>query len=85
MLTAMTGFGQQMSWDQDSIIPKGHQMSMRDALHIVSIGTLSKVMLPDWSLKLTKHLQSIKIAYEELRVQKFQRISRAAINEALSL
>jgi hypothetical protein len=61
-----------MTWHQDSIIPKGHQMSMRDALHLVSTGTLQKVMLPDWSLKLTKHLQSIKIAYEELQVQRLQ-------------
>ena len=65
----MTGFGQQMSWHQEDIIAKGHQMSMRDALHIVSVGTLEKVMLPGWSLNLTKHLQSIKIAYEELQVR----------------
>ena len=63
------GFGQKMSWHQDSIIPKGHRMSMKDALHLVSIGTPAMIMLPGWSLNLTKHLQSIKIAYEELRVQ----------------
>ena len=45
-------------------------MSMKDALHLVSTGTIAKIMLPDWSLKLTKHLQSIKIAYEELQVQR---------------
>jgi hypothetical protein len=59
-----------MSWHQENIIPKGHQMSMKEALHMVSIGTPAKVMLPGWSLKLTKHLQSIKIAYEELQVQR---------------
>jgi len=43
-------------------------MSMKEALHLVSVGTTAKIALPDWSLKLTKHLQSIKIAYEELQM-----------------
>ena len=43
-------------------------MSMKNALHIVSTGTVTKGMLPDWSLKLTKYLQSVKIAYDELQV-----------------
>ena len=42
---------------------------MKDALHLVSTGTLELIMLPDWSLNLTKELRSIKIAYEELKVR----------------
>ena len=59
-----------MSWHEERIIPKGHQMSMKDALRLVSTGTSAKILLPDWSLKLTKHLQSIEIAYEELQVHR---------------
>ena len=70
-----------MSWHQDKTIPKGHEMSMKDALHLVSMGVSAKVMLPDWSLKLTKHLQSIRIAYEELRVQIFALFSEKAIRK----
>ena len=70
-----------MSWHQDKTIPKGHQMSMKDALHLVSMGITAKVMLPDWSLKLTKHLQSIRIAYEELRVQRFAFFSEKIIKK----
>ena len=58
-----------MSWHEDKIIPKGHQMSMKNALQVVSMGIFFKLMLPDWILKLTKRLQTIRIAYNELPVQ----------------
>ncbi|KAF8804431.1 cytochrome P450 [Phlegmacium glaucopus] len=64
----VAGFGQKMSWHEETTIPKGHQMSMKDALHIVSTETMVKVMFPDWALGLTKRLQSVKIAYEELQM-----------------
>ena len=57
-----------MSWSEDTIKPKGHQMSMQEALHIVSTGTFFRVMLPDWVLNLTKRTEAIKIAFEELQV-----------------
>ena len=65
----ITGFGQQMSWNEDMIIPKGHRMSMNEALHIVSTGTFFRALFPDWILKLTKRLDSIRVAFEELQVQ----------------
>ena len=65
-----TGFGHPISWHEDNIIPKGHQMSMKDALHIISRESRFKIILPDWSLNLTKELQKVKVAYEELQVQK---------------
>ena len=58
-----------MSWHEDKIIPKGHQMSMKNALQVISTGTFFKLILPDWSLKLTKRLQTIRMAFEELQVQ----------------
>ena len=65
----ITGFGQKNSWNEDTIIPMGHQMSMNEALHIVSTGIFLRTLLPDWILKLTKRLDSIRIAFEELQVQ----------------
>ena len=59
-----------MSWNEDTIIPKGHQMSMNEALHIVSTGTFIRLLLPDWILNLTKRLKSIRVAFEELQVYK---------------
>ena len=65
----MSGFGQKMSWNEDTIILKGHQMSMNEALHIVSAGTFIRLLLPDWILNRTKRLKSIRVAFEELQVQ----------------
>ena len=58
-----------MSWNEAKIIPKGHLMSMNEALHIVCTGTFIRVLFPDWILKLTKRLDSIRVAFEELQVQ----------------
>ena len=58
-----------MSWNEVKNIPKGHQMSMNEALHIVCTGTFIRLLLPDWILKLTKRLDSIRVAFEELQVQ----------------
>ena len=69
-----------MTWHQDMNIPDGHRMSMKDALYLVSKGTAAKVMLPNWSLKLTKHLRSIKIAYEELQVQRLHSFTKGLFN-----
>jgi hypothetical protein len=58
-----------MSWNEDKIIPKGRRMSMNEALHIVCTGIFIRALFPDWILKLTKQLDSIRIAFEELPVQ----------------
>ena len=68
-----------MSWHEDKTIPNGHQMSMKDAVRLVSTGTSAKILLPDWSFKLTKHLQSIKIAYEELQVQRLHSFTKGPV------
>ena len=79
------GFGQKMSWHEDKTIPKGHRMSMKDALHLVSTGTPVKVMLPDWSLKFTKYTQNIKIAYDELQVQRLHSFMKGPLKINLIL
>ena len=74
-----------MTWHEDRSIPKGHQMSMKDALNLVSKGTPVKVIFPDWSLKLTKHLRSIKVAYEELKVQRLHSFAKGPLKMNLIL
>ena len=63
-------FGKEMTWNEDTtVIPEGHQVTMKDALHVVSSGIFAKIIFPDWSLQLTKRLQIIKISFEEFQVQ----------------
>ena len=66
----ITAFGKEMTWNEDkTVMPKGHQVTMKDALHVVSSGIFAKIIFPDWSLQLTKRLQIIKISFEEFQVQ----------------
>ena len=65
----VTGFGHQILWNKAKIIPKGCQMSMNKAFHIVCTSTFIRILFPDWILKLMKRLDSIRIAFEELQVQ----------------
>lgn len=44
-------------------------MSMKKALQVVSTGIFFKIMLPEWGLGLTKKLETIKIAFDELQVR----------------
>ncbi|OAX33187.1 cytochrome P450 [Rhizopogon vinicolor AM-OR11-026] len=48
------GFGRPISWKEDSVIPSGHQMTFRDALHATLQGIILKVLLPTWAMGFTK-------------------------------
>ena len=69
MLTIIA-FGQPISWQDNTTIPKGHQMSMKDTLHSAchAATIFARTTLPDWVLTLTNQLQTIKMTFEELQV-----------------
>ena len=63
------GFGRSVSWKEDgAIIPPGHKMTYKDALHITTNDFLLKVVVPGWALSLTPRLRKVKLAFEELHV-----------------
>ena len=66
---ATWGFGREISWKEDSIIPSGHQITFKNALHIVSTEVLIKLIVPDIALGLTKKFRDVRLAFNELRVQ----------------
>ena len=68
MLTRDEGFGRKVSWEDDAIIPSGHQMAFKEALHIVSTGIVTKMIVPNWALGFTQQLREIRLAFEELQV-----------------
>jgi hypothetical protein len=63
-----TGFGQKISWEEDKVIPIGHTMSFKDALHVVSTDVFLKLVFPNWAMGLTPRLRRIRAAFEELEV-----------------
>ncbi|PCH40911.1 cytochrome P450 [Wolfiporia cocos MD-104 SS10] len=44
------GFGQQISWIDDNILPAGHAMKFKDAMHVTSENIILKAIFPEWVL-----------------------------------
>ncbi|KAF8811212.1 cytochrome P450 [Phlegmacium glaucopus] len=62
-------FGRSVSWkEEDTIIPPGHTMSYKQALHIVTNDFIFKLLVPSWALGLTARLQKVKVGFEELHM-----------------
>jgi hypothetical protein len=62
------GFGRKISFADDTKIPPGHEMSFKDALHIVSTDMVLPVVVPSWAMGLTERLRKANLAMKELRV-----------------
>jgi len=60
------GFGRKISWKDDDSTPTGHQLTFKNALHIVTTDIFLKLIVPDRALGLTKRLRDVKLAFEEL-------------------
>jgi hypothetical protein len=50
------------------VVPSGHRMTFKDALHIVSTNIALKIILPNWAMNLTKHTRKVALAFTELKV-----------------
>ncbi len=57
-----------MTWTSDLVVPPGHQMTFKDALHILSANLFQKIMTPDWAKNLIKHSRNVELAFREMKV-----------------
>ncbi|EIM88971.1 cytochrome P450 [Stereum hirsutum FP-91666 SS1] len=62
----VAGFGRKVSWKDDTVVPPGYTMSFKEALHVVSTGTIVKAIVPNWAMGLTKHFRHVRDAFKEL-------------------
>jgi hypothetical protein len=67
----MVGFGRQVTWTSDLVVPPGHLMTFKDALHILSTDVMLKIILPDWAKNLTERTRKVHLAFSEMRVCAF--------------
>ncbi|KAF8474413.1 614/534 cytochrome P450 [Russula ochroleuca] len=56
-----------MTWTTDLVVPPGHQMTFKDALHILSTNLILKIALPDWAKYCSKHARKIDLTSTELK------------------
>ncbi|KAI9438702.1 cytochrome P450 [Lactarius indigo] len=61
------GFGRRVTWTSDLIVPPGHQMTFKDALHILSANLGLKIVLPNWATNITAHTRKVNLAFNELK------------------
>jgi hypothetical protein len=57
-----------MTWTSDLAVPPGHQMTFKDALHILSSNLILRIVLPRWAKHFSKHARKIDLASKELKV-----------------
>jgi hypothetical protein len=57
-----------VTWTTDLVVPPGHEMTFKDALHISSTNLALKIVLPDWAKNVTKHTRKVQLAFTELKV-----------------
>jgi hypothetical protein len=69
------GFGRKISWQEDAIIPPGHQLTFKDALRTVSTHIVLKLVIPNWAFGLTQRFREIRLAFDELEVFKLNPVS----------
>ena len=63
------GFGRRITWSSDLIVPPGHQMTFKDALHTLASNLLLKMGgAPSWAMNLTGRTRRVNLAFDELKV-----------------
>ncbi|KAH7923074.1 cytochrome P450 [Leucogyrophana mollusca] len=78
------GFGRRISWKEDAVIPNGHQMTFKDALHFVTTDLLTKLLVPKWAFGLTKRWRRTRLAFDELERYLLEMIHERRVAEKKS-
>ncbi|KAF8503883.1 cytochrome P450 [Hysterangium stoloniferum] len=60
------GFGRRIPWVDDKAASPGHQLSFKDAVHIVSKHLQVAIVVPRWAYRFSKFLKSVGLALDEL-------------------
>ncbi|OBZ67577.1 hypothetical protein A0H81_12404 [Grifola frondosa] len=68
LVIGIAGFGQRATWTGGEVVPAGHSMTFKDALHEVSTRVHMKLILPNWVLNWgpTETIRHFKLAYDNL-------------------
>jgi len=66
-IIGVAGFGRRVTWTSDIVVPPGHRMTFKDALHILSTNVILKIALPNWAKNATKQTRKLDLAFTELK------------------
>ncbi len=71
MVLGIAGFGKDMSWKSESVIPPGHKMAFAHALGLVSNAIIIRFLVPGWAMGMTQRLRDVRTGFDELGVRAF--------------
>ncbi|KAI9449693.1 cytochrome P450 [Russula earlei] len=60
-------FGRRVTWADDLTVPPGHQLTFKDAFHVLSTNLIMKIILPDWAKNITDRTRKVHLAFVELK------------------
>ncbi|KAK0466861.1 cytochrome P450 [Desarmillaria tabescens] len=63
---SVAGFGHEMDWQVDTVVPGTHMMSFHDTLHLASTGMVLKLSIPSWAMGLMRQWARVRVAFDEL-------------------
>ncbi len=69
MVLGIAGFGKEMSWKTESVIPPGHKMDFARTLGLVSSSVITQFLVPSWAMGLTQHLRDARTGFDEIGVR----------------
>ena len=69
MILSIAGFGRPMTWSSDTYVPQGHRMNFTQAIYTVATNIILKLVTPPFMRKISKKVNQVYIAFEELGVR----------------
>lgn len=79
------GFGQRFSWlDDESVPPKGHRMTFKQALHTLSAELITVLAVPQWVMGISSRLRTVRLSIEEVQVCLFHSLDVILLQRSLA-
>ena len=72
--TGTLGFGQQTSQKDDHIIPEGHMMTFKEAVHKLSVELVTAFIVPRWAMGINEKLRTTRLSIDEMHVRRSGRL-----------
>nr|BAL05139.1 cytochrome P450 [Phanerodontia chrysosporium] len=85
-VVAASAFGRRIPWTEGGLAPPGHHMSFKEALHIVSTGTVIKAVLPKWLLNLgpSQYIREVRDAFREMEAYMREMVTENMLDDTKS-
>ncbi|OSX58093.1 hypothetical protein POSPLADRAFT_1061204 [Postia placenta MAD-698-R-SB12] len=65
-MIAIAGFGREVTFQHDGVVPHGHKMSFKAAIDIIAKDIFLKLLLPTFAFTLHPRLRKLQLAFEEI-------------------